>query len=201
MAKKRHAQKGKVEQFEAAPSKGRNVLVIVFITLLLTTAVLLIMAKMNNVNVFQTFDEVSNKVLPAKKEATLDEASDHQLEERVVSLQAEIHEKESEMLAVENELNRQVQETEKLEEERERLLEEIESLKTVSEEKTMKQREVVKAFGKMSAKSAAPVLVEMDDQEALTVLKGLKVDQVAAILEKMTPKEAAKFTSLMSYEE
>lgn len=201
MAKKRHAQKGKVEQFEAASSKGRNILVIVFITLLLTTAVLLIMAKMNNVNVFQTFDEVSNKVLPAKKEATLDEASDHQLEERVVSLQAEIHEKESEMLAVENELNRQVQETEKLEEERERLLEEIESLKTVSEEKTMKQREVVKAFGKMSAKSAAPVLVEMDDQEALTVLKGLKVDQVAAILEKMTPKEAAKFTSLMSYEE
>ena len=200
MAKKRKAQKKEMAQYEGKGTKGRRILVIVFITLLLTTAVLLIVAKVNNVNVFKAFEDISSKVMPSKEETSLSEDRDRQLEKRVVSLQAEIHEKESEMLALESELNRQMKETEKLEEERERLLGEIDSLQKVSEETTQKRREVVQAFGKMSAKSAAPVLVEMNDQEALEILKGLKVDQVAAILEKMTPKEAAKFTTLMSDE-
>ncbi|MDX1771281.1 MAG: hypothetical protein R3328_07115 [Planococcaceae bacterium] len=50
----------------------------------------------------------------------------------------------------------------------------------------------------MSSKSAAPVLNNMSDAEALRILTNLKPDILAGILEKMTPEQAAKYTELMS---
>ena len=50
----------------------------------------------------------------------------------------------------------------------------------------------------MSAKSAAPVITEMDDEEAIRILTNLKPDILAAILEKMVPQDAAKYTTMMA---
>ena len=50
----------------------------------------------------------------------------------------------------------------------------------------------------MSAKSVAPVIVKMTDAEAIRILASLKPDTLAAVLEKMSPEDAAKYTTLMT---
>nr|WP_239585872.1 hypothetical protein [Bacillus mesophilus] len=52
----------------------------------------------------------------------------------------------------------------------------------------------------MSAKNAAAILTELEDQEALTILKTLSTDTLGPILEKMEPAEAARFTELLANE-
>ena len=63
---------------------------------------------------------------------------------------------------------------------------------------TQKVSEIVSTFEKMSAKSAAPVITNLSDAEAIQILSSLKPDNLASILEKMSPEDAAKYTSMMT---
>lgn len=58
--------------------------------------------------------------------------------------------------------------------------------------------QLVSTYEQMSAKSAAPVIIKMEDAQALQLLSQMKVETLAAILEKMTPEDAAKYTALLA---
>lgn len=172
---------------------------VILVTLLLTTAVILVLAKFNNVNVFDTVKEMTANLPFVKSEEEQEESqNDLILEGRVVDLQAEIHEKEAEVNQLQQQLDTSATEKEALLIEQERLLGEIEELKRSGDATKQKQSEVVKTFEQMSAKSAAPVIVKMSDAEALQILTSLKSDRLAAIIEKMSPEDAAKYMSMMT---
>ena len=78
------------------------------------------------------------------------------------------------------------------------LLAQIEALKMEKEDYKRDMKEIISTFEKMSAKSAAPVITNMSDAEAIQILTSLKPEVLAPILEKMSPKDAAKYTSLMT---
>lgn len=184
---------------EASSKTLRNVMMGVLVTLMLTTAVILVIAKFNNVNVFDAVKEMAQSLPFVKSEAEQEQSqNDFILEGRVVELQAEIHEKEAEVNQLQQQLDTSANENEALLLEQERLLAEIEELKRAQDSTKQKQSEVVKTFEQMSAKSAAPVIVKMSDAEALQILTSLKPDRLAAILEKMSPDDAAKYMSMMT---
>ena len=176
-----------------------KVIMVVLITLMFTTAVLLVIAKFNDVNVFDKAKEISSGLPfvgdPEKKEKLADEGI---LGERVITLQAEIKEKEAEVFQLQKQLDSSADEKEALLIEQEKLLGEIQELERDNDSSTQKVSEIVSTFEKMSAKSAAPVITNMSDAEAIKILASLKSDSLASILEKMSPEDAAKYTSMMT---
>lgn len=177
----------------------QKVLMIVLIPLLFASAVLLIITKITDVNIFDKTKELSAN-LPFVSEAKVkDEVkNDPVLEERVVTLQAEIKEKEAEVFHLQEQLDASADEKDALLLEQEKLIYEIETLERGESSEKQKMTEIISTFEKMSAKSAAPVIINMSDAEAVQILTSLKPTILAQILEKMPPEEAAKYTSMMT---
>ncbi len=82
--------------------------------------------------------------------------------------------------------------------EQEKLLDEIDTLNRGKDDSKTEFKEIVNTFEQMSAKSAAPVITKMSDAEAIQILTNLKPDKLAAIFEKMTPEDAAKYTTMIT---
>ena len=171
----------------------------VFIPLLFISAVLLILAKFTDVNVFDKAKELTGQ-LPFVSEKVEEDAGTDTLvlEERVVSLQAEIKEKETELFMLQSDFDKSAEEKDTLLKEQQRLVDEIARL-TSEQDSTKKDfKGIITTYEKMSAKSVAPVIVKMADAEAIRILSSLKPDTLAAVLEKMAPEDAAKYTTLMT---
>nr|WP_281064436.1 hypothetical protein [Cytobacillus eiseniae] len=59
-------------------------------------------------------------------------------------------------------------------------------------------KDIVKTYETISAKKAAPILAQMTEEEAIQILTNLKSDTLAAIMEKMEPEDAARYTELLT---
>lgn len=177
----------------------QEVLLWTLIPLLFTTMVLLIIAYVADVNVFDKAKEWT-QTLPfvEKNQADEDNESDLIIEERVVELQAEIQDKEAQLFKLQDDLAKSADEKKALLDEQKNLLAQIEALKMEKDDYKRDMKEVITTFEKMSAKSAAPVITKMSDAEAINILSNLKPEVLAPILEKMSPEDAAKYTSLMT---
>lgn len=185
---------------EKVASRGifQTILLLVIIPLLFATAVFLIIAQVADINVFDKAKEWSSNLPISSKKSEGPGDEDLVLEERVVTLQAEIQEKEAQLFKVQQELDKSADEKEQLLSEQEKLHEEIQKLQREKEDSNKQFAEIVRTFEQMSAKSAAPVITNMNDAEAIRILTNLKPDDLAAILEKMSPQDAAKYTTMMT---
>lgn len=161
--------------------------------------VLLIIAYVADVNVFTKAKEWT-QTLPFSNEKNADDEQNNDLiiEERVVELQAEIQEKEAQLFNLQEELSKSADENKSLMDEQANLLSQIEALKMEKNDYKRDVKEIISTFEKMSAKSAALVIPKMSDAEAIQILTNLKPEVLAPILEKMSPEDAAKYTSLMT---
>lgn len=68
----------------------------------------------------------------------------------------------------------------------------------LKEIKDIKMSKVAQTYAKMKAASAAGILSDMDELEAVAILGSLKPKTVGQILMKMDPKKASKLTLLLS---
>jgi flagellar protein FlbB len=82
----------------------------------------------------------------------------------------------------------------------EKLNEELRTKGQQQQDKEQTLGELSKIYESMSAKNAAAILTELEDQDALTILRTLSTDTLGPILEKMEPVDAARFTKLLADE-
>lgn len=162
-----------------------------------TLAIILIIAQFTNTNVFTMVDNVVEKLpfVDSEKEIVKESAIS---QEKVVSLQAEIQEKEAQVTKLQSEVDSANAKNEEFVIEIERLKYEIETLKREQNETKKGASEILKTFETMSAKKAAPIIIELSDDEAVRILAGMKTDTLSAVLSNMTPAQAAKYTELLS---
>ncbi|MEK4245078.1 hypothetical protein MKZ20_06965 [Psychrobacillus sp. FSL K6-2684] len=197
MAKPNNKKKS-VQTMDNEPKKaglGKKILYLFIIPLLFALALLLTFAQITHINVFEKAKELTSL---GQEESIGENKKTNRLEERVVSLQAEIQQKEVQIDKLQAEIDNSEKSQESLLLEQESLLQQIEELKRQNEQSKRDYAEVVSTFEKMSAKTAAPVITNMSDAEALRILASLKPDTVAKIYEKMSPLDAAKYTELMT---
>lgn len=197
MAKPNNKKKS-VQTMDNEPKKaglGKKILYLFIIPLLFALALLLTFAQITHINVFEKAKELTSL---GQEESIGENKKTNRLEERVVSLQAEIQQKEVQIDKLQAEIDNSEKSQESLLLEQESLLQQIEELKRQNEQSKRDYAEVVSTFEKMSAKTAAPVITNMSDAEALRILASLKPDTVAKIYEKMSPQDAAKYTELMT---
>lgn len=169
------------------------------IPLMFVIAIALIIASVTEYNVFKMADDVVEKIPFIKSDENENIVENSSLnEQKVVELQAEIQEKEIQITQLQTQIDSSALEKEQLLEEQERLLFEIEKLKRDQEETQKEFNEILSTFEKMSAKTAAPILIEMSDTESLRIMSSMKPDTLSAIFTKMSPVDAARYTELLS---
>ncbi len=203
MAKNKKQLKNTVETNNEKKSSVFQVITLtIIVPVLFTLAIVLIIAKVADVNVFDKAKEwtasipfIGDDKQTADKENNSD---DLVLEDRVVTLQAEVKEKEAQLFKLQDDLTKSSEEKEQLLIEQEKLVDEIAVLMRDKDDSKKEFKEIVTTFEKMSPKSSAPVLMKMSDAEAIKVLTNLKSDTLAAVLEKMPAENAAKYTTMMT---
>ncbi len=198
MAKNKIEQVAVEENSEKGPGLFQKLFFWVLIPLLFTFTIFLIVAQFTNMNVFQFADGLKDKI-PFLQSEEAEVAEDSPLnEQKIVTLQAQLQEKEAEISQLQSKLDSSEEEVETLLIEQERLNFEIEKLKRNQEETAKDFNEILSTFEKMSAKKAAPILVQMSDEEALRILSSMKPDTLSAIFEKMSAADAARYTELLA---
>lgn len=163
------------------------------IPLLFIVAVLLIVAKVANVNAFEYVKKAISPIVATE------ETPNPIDEEAYVELQANYQQAESELEGLKEQVKKLEEEKEELNKEKEEI--EKEKEKEVEEEANAPHRELkdlVRMYERMSSQKAADIIVKLNDAEALMILTNMKPDTASGILEKMEPEQAAKYTSMMS---
>jgi flagellar protein FlbB len=160
-------------------------------------AVLLVITLLSEKNVFEYIEELP--FFSSNDDQQLLDSSG-ETKQKIVSLQAELQEKEAEIAKVQSQFDSATVENHQLQVEIERLQYEIEKLKISQEESTKEFKDILSTFEKMSAKKAAPIIVQMNETEAVRILSNMKPDTLTAIFEKMSPQDAAKYTQLLTNE-
>ena len=202
MAKKKNNEQ--VEELEVQKSPGifQKLFYWFLIPLMFLLAVVLVVAEISNVNVFEKAREAASS-LPfiSSDESNGDNNTSTGADVsggKVVELQAEIMEKEAQIADLQAQITTANSEKEQMLIEQEKLAFELERLQRENESSSVEFDEVVKAYETMSAKKSAAAIAELPDAEALRILSNLKTDTVAELFEKMEPTKVAHYTTLMT---
>lgn len=173
----------------------------VLIPLLFAIVVALIVFSFAGVNVFEKAKEYGQKIpffssLVDKEE----EKTVVDWETNIIELEAEIKDREAQISGLQTELDSKSVEVERANLEIEQLQIQIADLIALQEENKRAFKDIVRTYETMSAKKAAPIIALLRDEEAVKILTNLKTDTLAAIMEKMEPEDAAKYTELLTNE-
>jgi len=196
MAKGKTKQVNTENHEENSPGFFQKLIFWFVIPLLFIVAILLVVATFTNFNVFEKASELTN--LNGSEEEASIEGSTEQFNEKIVGLEAEVKEKEAEIEQLQAELDKAKAENQENQTVQEQLQYEIDKLQRDQTAAKKEFEELLESFEQMSAKSAAPILVEMSDEQAVKILANMQPDSLSAILAKMTPADAARYTELLS---
>ncbi|MBD8025770.1 hypothetical protein H9636_03775 [Ureibacillus sp. Re31] len=180
---------------EKSPGIFQKLFYLVFIPLLFVIAILLGIASFTNFNVFEKASELIDSF---KSEEVSTEETTKNYDQKIVELEAQVKEKEAEIEQLQSQLQTAKDEKQTDEAEKEQLKYEIEKLQREQSETQKEFDDILKSYEEMSAKSAAPIIVEMNDDEALKILSNMQPETLSAILSKMEPADAARYTELLS---
>ncbi|WAA10716.1 MotE family protein [Fervidibacillus albus] len=165
--------------------------------IIIVLSVLLAIFSIRGVNIFEEVEKI-----PVIGSLFTDENSVgttvEDLENTINDLQAELKNEEAKATQLQSELETKENEIAQLQAENERLEQSVNELQSSNTTTNTDWDSVVKTYETMKPKDAALILVEMDEATALNILAELTEDQLADILEKMSPEEAAQFTDQLA---
>ncbi|MCA1059165.1 MotE family protein [Rossellomorea aquimaris] len=190
------------EEKKDSSNRFQRFIFIIVIPLLFAITFALVIMTFAGINIFEKAQSISSDIPFLSKVIPSNETEDRkQLQERIISLNASIEDQEAKTAQLQSEIEKRDSENEQLQATIQQQKAELEELRQIGEDNKRAFKEVVSTFEAMSAKSAAPVLMNMDDEEAMKILSNIKPDTLADILEKMPPEDAARYTGLLSTEE
>lgn len=171
------------------------------IPIMFAVVVALIIFSFAGINVFEKTKEYSQKV-PFLSDfvSKEDVKTEEDLETNIIELEGEIKDKEAKIEQLQTELDGKDKEVERANLEVEQLQLQIDELIAIQEENKRAFKDIIKTYETMSAKKAAPIITQMNDEEAIKILTNINADTLAAIMENLGPVEAAKFTEMLTNE-
>ncbi|MBS7344552.1 MAG: hypothetical protein KIG60_02650 [Caryophanon sp.] len=193
-----------IEELEVQKSPGifQKLFYWFLIPLMFLLAVVLVVAEISNVNVFEKARETASSLPFISSDDTKDGTTSSNHTDvsggKVLELQSEIMEKEAQIADLQAQITTANSEKEQMLIEQEKLAFELERLQREQESSSVEFEEVVKAYEAMSPKKSAAAIAQLPDAEALRILSNLKTATVAKLFEKMDPEKVAHYTTLMT---
>jgi flagellar motility protein MotE (MotC chaperone) len=176
-------------------------LYVIAIPALFAIVIALVVLSFAGINVFQTASELGAKIpfvsglVKEEKQPSLEE-----YEKDIIDLEAEIQDREAKMEQLQGKIESKDTAVKRLELEKTQLQKQIEELLAIQEENKRAFRDIVKTYESMSAKKAAPIIAEMETDEAVKILTNIKAESLASIMEKLPAEDAARYTELLTNE-
>lgn len=187
------------EQEEKEYSKIQSFFVVIVIPSLFAITVAVLVLTVAGVNVFEKANEFKEKIpFMSTKEEVREKQVLEETKDKITELTAEVKAREATIAELETETEGKNQEIEALKLENEKLQKQIEDLALSQQSGEQTFKDIVNTYETMSAKKVAPIITEMNSDEAMKILSSLKPDTLAAILENMEAADAAKYTMLLS---
>lgn len=163
--------------------------------------IVLIVLSFAGINVFEKAKEYGQKVPYVSNLIKEDETkSVEEWEAGLIELEGQIKDKEAQIEQLRTEIDGKDKEVERGKLEIEQLQSQIDELLAIQEENKRAFKDIIKTYETMSAKKVAPIISQMNDEEALKILTNIKADTLAAIMENLGPEEAAKYTEMLTNE-
>ncbi|MET3697983.1 flagellar motility protein MotE (MotC chaperone) [Bacillus oleivorans] len=181
---------------EKSGSKGKRFVLWIILPLLLVLIIGLAVMSISGINIFEKAEELSINIPFLPKQT--DEAENRIESSELIALQGQIKDQESQMDELKSTILEKDQSIAELQQEIEQQSLIIEELREVQEDNKREFNEIVSTFESMSAKNAAPILIEMDEFVALQILSRVDEETLASILENMPPADAARFAQSLT---
>lgn len=169
---------------------------VILIPILFAITLSMIILTVAGINVFELASKYKEKV-PVVSSIIKDD-EDERSSDSIYALRATVEEQKATLESYQSEIEKKDAEIESLQAEIDALLEQIDDILAEQEETAQSLKKVADIYTTMSAKNAAAILSELDEDELLPIFKEMKTSDRAAILEKMEPTKAANITRLLT---
>ena len=184
-------------------SKFQWFLVTVFIPFIFTLVVAVIVLTIADVNVLGKVKEVSKKVpvvsgLFEEKQSKPTKQKEASNSGEIVELEAKMADQKMEIEKMEDLLDAKDETIQRNELEKQQLEAEINELRLAQSKSKEINTDIIKTYESISAKKSAPIITNMNDEDAVKILASLKTDTLADIIEQMTPTDAARLMKKLS---
>lgn len=171
------------------------------IPILFAVVVALIIFSFAGINVFDKAKEFGGKVPILSDFLSKEEAkTEKEWETNIIQLEGEIKDKEAKIEKLQTELDGKDKEVERANLEVQQLQLQIEELNAIQEGNKRAFKDIIKTYETMSAKKVAPIISQMNDEEAIKILTNVNANTLAAIMENLSPENAAKYTEMLTNE-
>ncbi|MDQ0217073.1 hypothetical protein ELQ35_08920 [Peribacillus cavernae] len=190
-------EKTTLESEEKQYNKFQWFLFVVFIPLLFLIVIISIVLTVAGVNVFEEGKKAGENLpiisgLFDEKEQKM--PSIDRFEKKIGDLETEKRDSEAEIAKLEELIDSGDQTIQRTELEKQQLEKEIEELRAAQDENKRAFKDIIRTYETMSAKKSAPIIAQLEDDEAVKILSGIKADTLTSIMEQMKPEDAARLT-------
>lgn len=172
---------------------------VVVIPLLFAITVALIVSLISGVNIFNEAQKLGPKIPVVGKIFPQNTPVANKITEKdLIDLQAQVKDRDAKITQMQAQLDQKDKEILRKQLENKQLQQDIADL-TASQNQTKRSlKDIISTYETISPQKAAPIIAKMNNTEALKILGNVKPEILAAIMEKMDPAQAAKFTELMT---
>ena len=184
------------EEVEGKYTFMQKLLYLFIIPLLFTVVVILGYLTYEGKNIF----EVAQTFLPEKEETGISEVDKEEREASSPEVK-ESGNSSQEVILLERKVSDKEREITKLISQIEQANKRIEELEQQQKEVKASARELAKLYEGMSTKKAAQIILELEEDMALLLLKELSTSKTSSLLGQMEPEQAARFTELLARNE
>ncbi|TYR82721.1 hypothetical protein FZC66_03770 [Priestia megaterium] len=196
-------RKTNIEELEEVESKSYSkwqiFLFLILIPLLFIVTVIYVVLPMVGFDVNEKINSLpfvsSNE---EEMQAENQKRSNEEIQKQVESLQEKIKSKDDEISNYESQLVTKDKKIDELNIEIRNLEEQMDDLDKKQNEQKLEQKEIISTYENMAPKRAALIFAELKEDQAMVLLKQLKANTRTAILEKMEPAVAARYTTLLT---
>ncbi|MGE6378063.1 MotE family protein [Peribacillus muralis] len=192
-----------MEELEESKISKFQWFLIIFIPLIFAVTVALIVLTVAGVNVAEKAKDMSAKIpfitSDKKDEDRGNEGrNDEKVSIKLEKLETEIVNKQKEIDKLEGIIDTRDKSIEKAEAEKQQLQMEMNQLKESQTGKDKAFKDIIRTYETMAPKKSAPIITEMNDQDALEILSSMKAATLAKVLENMSTADAARLTKKLA---
>ncbi|WP_141992175.1 hypothetical protein [Bacillus sp. B4EP4a] len=200
--RKKSESNGLEELEESKISKFQWFLVI-FIPLIFAVTVALIVFTVAGVNVVEKAKEMSAKIPFIESDQKDEEKgkpaeNDEKVSMKLEKLETEIENKEKEIEKLEGIIDTRDKAIAKAEAEKQQLQTEMNQFRDSQNNSKQAFKDIIRTYETMAPKKAAPIIMEMNDEDAVEILSSMKAVTLAKVLEQMNTADAARLTKKLT---
>ncbi|MGG0411519.1 MotE family protein [Peribacillus simplex] len=170
---------------------------VIFIPLIFAVTVALIVFTVAGVNVVEKAKEMSAKIPFIESDQKDEEKgkpakNEEKASMKLEKLETEIENKEKEIEKLEGIIDTRDKAIAKAVAEKQQLQTEMNQLKDIQNSSKQAFKDIIRTYETMAPKKAAPIIIEMNDEDAVDILSSMKAATLAKVLEQMTTADAAR---------